>query len=469
MNTLLVCCAAVSLLMTARQKGGRLATLVMAVAVVNPGFAVFSGFTPVRLLGVLLCAHEIFRRREKIPTRIRLLLALATLGAVVSLFSPDKHLGYEDVIDVLSAAGILLYFAKSWESARVKTDVAHRVLLSLAPLVLCAAISICYFRFNNAAEISYYPTSLARFLQGNYASHIADSIVDANVTSPEKAGGLFFNNGNRASLMMGVAACAYLCDFAARRSRSAFIMLVVCVAGVGAAGSKTGLAIGAAIPFFLWLVVAARRRDGQTSLLVVLVGMLPIVGVGVFAVRSFATTYVSAVDETLSPRRLLWSTAVKYIGDAPIFGHGYGSWAPHWEPVAVAHGVSTTFPPHDYILLNWIQLGVLGAVLSVMIPLASALAQVRRFGAALSRWQRVSIGSAVVAWLWVLLHGLGDNTFVYGLLNIVPFLAVLDALTTADPPGSHESREDDPQALETGSRVGVLVAPGEGFPVAKFD
>jgi O-antigen ligase len=235
-----------------------------------------------------------------------------------------------------------------------------------------------------------------------------------NVLDIDKAGGVFVN-GNVASMFMGASAMALLGVWAYQKKRWALAVAIVAFMGTVATGSKTGLGLTILLPLGSVAVYHALRLK---------VGMVPVAfAIGLLGCAfeylrgsSVSTgSLVSSSVSTIEVRNKIWYAAWELFLRHPIAGLGLGGWEqqmPYWRSRL---GLPLDYPPHNYIIYSWAQLGLLGAVLVVAFVVTVGVVAQR--AVSMSSNDPAALAGAIFfsgAMVWVLLHGMGDNTTIYG-------------------------------------------------------
>jgi O-antigen ligase len=124
----------------------------------------------------------------------------------------------------------------------------------------------------------------------------------------------------------------------------------------------------------------------------------------------------------------MWDFAMQMFREHLVLGLGHGGWSQTVEQFA-ALGIGT-LPPHNLFISMWAAAGMpgvlalLGVALTVLVLLLGVV--VRHVGTSLARTTAFALG----AWAWVLIHGMGDNTTIYGESKTMILLALMLGLVT---------------------------------------
>jgi len=252
---------------------------------------------------------------------------------------------------------------------------------------------------------------------------------------------------------MFLGAAGFVFMALALRFRHAWAGWVVALAAVGvvATGSKTGLLLLVLLPIATTVLVVASGRKGTLAA----VALLPALTAAGIALPAYLAAhfpqFFAELDASAADRAPLWRAARQLFGEQPLVGLGYGNWNEHSEAA-----VGRSIPPHNLLLAAWVNTGLIGLILTltiiVLVTFASAAALSRTPG----RRQRITIACAVVATWWVFLHGMADNTTVYGEMKSMVLVVV--AIVIIGMPGRGSDIEG-PRVARRRLPRGHTVAP----------
>ncbi len=145
--------------------------------------------------------------------------------------------------------------------------------------------------------------------------------------------------------------------------------------------------------------------------------------------EKYVPGYADASTESLASRAPMWEFAMRMFKEHLVLGLGFGGWAQTIEQFA-ALGIET-LPPHNLFIAAWASSGLPGVAgllfLAVTILVVLTAIVVKNVGTHLARTTAFALG----AWWWVLIHGMGDNTAVYGEAKSMILLAMLLGLVTS--------------------------------------
>lgn len=392
--------------------------------------AITIGF-PVSVLWSLVTAPYVLwrdRRRFAMPV-VWLSLVFALVNAFAYLWSPAPVTALTYGLGPMLAVPFVL--AGFVGSVQRFPQLVPSTLAVISPIVLVQAASTVLFRLRPDLEATYYGSGAALALLGPKTRQLTEGLIVNNVVYPEKAGGILFLNGNRASMVLGVTALVYAMYALARRSDLAWIVAAAAAAGCVGSGSKTGIALFVAVPLLaiFWAAFTGARPAGRILAGVVVLG---VGAAGAWTTLTLADDYVYRSQVALIPRRRLWSTAIEAWQTHPWRGLGFGG----WEEFANARLPSVQFqqvtsvvfpidyPPHNSILFSLTRVGIVGGVLVVLVTLAGIRACLHRIEAQRTFTMRLAMTCGAGTWVWVFVHGMGDNTEVFGTFQSLPMLAL---------------------------------------------
>lgn len=405
------------------QREYRLLSIWLVLMHVNPMFTIVKGATLVRSASGLAAVWLFLKERwTALPRFVYVGYVIAGWALLSVLWSPDRAAALVRGIEFFLVAVALSF-------PFLATNRAHFVRIlsnTLIPITLLTSLTTILFRFSGSLERQYITSPLGGFILGTgTVAEIQSGRLEANVLLGEglKAGGILSTNANRTALILGVASLAYFTIYVMFKNRFALATSVIAGIAVIATNSKTGivlLLVSGVVTFVLW-----RFANGITrrSAKIVFGGLAGLVVALVPVVVLFGPRFIEASATTLEPRKVLWSSAFELVGRNPIFGSGTGSWEIFWRPISEAHGYSAAYPPHNFLLRATIELGLVGALLMLVFYVFLGIFLIRKSspgaGSAIVR------ASLIAVWIWIFVHGMGDNTEYYGQIGNVPFLYLL--------------------------------------------
>ncbi|MFY9712621.1 MAG: O-antigen ligase family protein [Microbacterium sp.] len=355
------------------------------------------------------------------------LLLLLTFTYVVSLiWSPKPSAGLAVVLTtttVVAAVTLAIRAAVSLRSETASSDLWALTAIATAPLAIVQSVSTIVFRFDIALEDRYLRSSVIGFLLGDEGRLLFTSMAN-NVVDPLKSGGLLFVNGNKASMVMAVWALVYLSVWLRRRRVMYVLLFAVCMAGALSTSSKTAVFLAVSIvPVFLLLPSVLRVRSSPMTAFLGLIALVT-VACTLAAVVAALSDLLTGVDESAKDRESLWSAAGGYFSDSPILGLGAGGWDERWAQDASTHGLGV-LPPHNLFIVAWANGGLLAAAVIAIIVIYIArryLGLITRAGAS-SDARASSIELAAL--VWMIAHGMFDNTDFFGAPQSLPVFAAI--------------------------------------------
>lgn len=395
------------------------------------------------------------RPTVKIPGLSAYMTALVVgglLALTAAIWSTPSPLPYITAVRWLSLAALTLVTVNMIMADGIAS--VGKLLALLAPLALAQAISTVIFRVDPNVEATYYASDLGAVFLRNTGRALTTAEGYNNVVELERAGGFLFVSVNRAALAMGIMLLAYLAYATIARKRWPKFVALSLAGAIIATGSKTALVLLLALPLFAFLLSrAASSRTPAGRIGVVLAGALGLaVGTQVFV--STADEFVQASEQTLQPRVVLWSEALRAIGEDPLFGLGFGGWIERWDAGGVAAGFSSR-PAHNWFLQAWLDGGLGFVVANVALAVVALVMLVRAVRVETSRAHRLGFALAGSAFLWAIIHGMGDNSPIIGDPHSSVFLMVCAALlltapTIAEPQPSSELAMKKPRRALVG-------------------
>lgn len=334
-----------------------------------------------------------------------------------------------------SATGILVYYA-TWVCmlryiwAERHNDRHLNIALAWTlPWIILEAVLTVVFRVRPAIENAFLHSSAANLLIGPAAPALFAGERN-NVLDPAKSGGLFVN-GNVASMFLGVACLAIAILARRTHSRALGILSIATLGAVVATGSKTGVVLAILIPIIAWTLTRVSRARGRSFILpaVLVVGAAAIAAPSV--ITALFPSFSERGDVALGTRGGLWDLAGRLFVEHPFAGVG---WEGFQEYALRATGNS--FPPHNLIIAAWANTGLLGAIAVVTFILVCVIGGLRATFSAPDQQTRRVIVYALCGVVWVFVHGMADNTTIYGEPKSMFLLTVLLGLTLIPKPGT---------------------------------
>jgi len=174
-----------------------------------------------------------------------------------------------------------------------------------------------------------------------------------------------------------------------------------------------------------------------------LVGRRALVGIAGLGVAGAVATLLSPTlreraatlgDLANLPRMRLWQTAVDIFRDHPVLGAGPGAWRDLFPLYRVAGEYKNTGHPHNDVLNQLVQVGVIGvaAWLAIWARLAALLLRARHAGSGTPA--RLGMLAGLTALAGFLVGGLGQCFFTDEEVAMALWLVVATTLTLVIPP-----------------------------------
>ncbi|MCV7227508.1 O-antigen ligase family protein [Mycolicibacterium komossense] len=292
--------------------------------------------------------------------------------------------------------------------ARDEPKLLDTIMLWTIPGVAAQSALTIVFRISPDIEEQFLRSNLAAIFVGPQAAHLFTDMRN-NVLYANKAGGLFVN-GNVASLFGGITALVLI--VVARRSgrRWLYAVAALSLAGTFFTGSKTALVVGAGcVVATLLLPHMLKRGFALVGVTIVLLGLLTSVGASAL-LEQVAPKFYTDSSDSLAGREPLWRGAQELFFASPFSGVGFGGWT-----VEIARFTDRPdLPPHNLILAAWAYSGVVAAILVIAFIAMSLSMGFHVATAQATLRDRRTAMIAVYALAWVFMHGMADNTNVYG-------------------------------------------------------
>jgi O-antigen ligase len=353
-----------------------------------------AGSPLVVILGLLIAVTAV-SLLWALPSGMRLGIATVQFGVVFVLWLREMIVVAKDDSELLDAV----------------------VLWSVPGLALQSVLSIV-FQVNPAIEEQFLRSRLAATTVGPAAAHLYSDLPN-NVLDPQKSGG-FFVNGNVASLFGGVA--ALLLCVAARRTMRRWLYAFAALALTGSifTGSKSALIIGAGCA--LVILFLPHIRKGSAVVAAISIVLLTPLAFSLLTgvVGNVAPMFYSASGSSYGARERLWSRAAQMFQETPILGPGFGGWVEQIGKV----GSRSDIPPHNVLVATWAYSGIVAVVLAVVFIVAAIAFGLRVVAAQTTIRDRRTAAFAVSAIAWTFIHGMGDNTALYGDRQTMILIAV---------------------------------------------
>lgn len=363
----------------------------------------------VLLWSVMTCVLGLAARgRSRADSAILVTLALFTSVTALSLLWALPSGLYFGLATVVYGIVFTLWLRETIVLGRDDPKLLDTIVLWCTPGVVLQSALVVIFRLSPAIE--------SRFLHSNFAAATVGPPAMAlfadepnNVLDPARAGG-FFVNSNVAALFGGVS--ALLICVSARRSRrwALYFVAIAALIGVVFTGSKTGLMVGVGCAFVVAFLPQMLRRSG--SVFIVPIALLAPLGWILLsdALGRFAPSFYSASGNSYDTRQELWGRAAEMFQQSPLLGVGFGGWVENVGRI----GSRSTLPPHNFLVAAWAYSGVVAVALAIAFLVVTI-----GFGFRVAMRQREirDRRTAVITLCavgWVFLHGMGDNTAIYG-------------------------------------------------------
>lgn len=368
------------------------------------------------LLAMSFRDSELRIRNRAITVPVAVLAALTALAVILP---PHPGGATLNLVYYATWASLLRYV---WAERDNPRHLNIAIACTLPWILLEAALTVT-FRLRPALEEAFLHSRAAEVLIGPAAPALFDGARN-NVLDTAKAGGLFVN-GNVASMFLGVA--SLLVAILARRTGSKLLGLVsVTVLGsVIATGSKTGIVLAILLPILAWTLIRVARAGRR---IFILPAVLVVASVSIAAptvITALFPTFAANGDISLGTRGGLWSLAGQLFLEHPFAGVGWDE----FRTYALRY-TGTAYPPHNLIIAAWADLGILGALAVVGFMAGRLVDGLAAAFQAQDMYQRQITVYALCGIIWVLAHGMADNTTIYGEVKTMILMSLLLASAT---------------------------------------
>ncbi|WP_433293058.1 O-antigen ligase family protein [Actinoplanes sp. CA-030573] len=329
--------------------------------------------------------------------------------------------------DALGPVVLLAQFAITlWIMfAAVRDDPAllRRIQVLFWPFVVAHGFVVILFRLAPRVEDRYLHT-LAKLVAGQNTAAALFGHGRNNVFDPGKSGG-FFVNANVGAIFMGVCGLAALAVFAVTRTRWVAAAGVFSLVTVFFTGSKLGslLAIGLPVLATATYLLSRSSMPARSRLLLVAAAIV-IGGGGVAALLVIKPGLRGQMAEAFVGRTEIWGFGADSFRNNPLKGLGYGGWDAGFKAYASTHGVYKPLPPHNLLLAAWATTGIVGALLTAAFIGVVAWIVIRAISGrvAVNKMFAAFAGAAIA---WIFIHGMAENTDVFGEIHLMPIFALL--------------------------------------------
>jgi O-antigen ligase len=160
-----------------------------------------------------------------------------------------------------------------------------------------------------------------------------------------------------------------------------------------------------------------------------------------------APTFYAAADFSYSTREELWSRAARMFHESPVLGTGFGGWVERIGRI----GSRSDLPPHNFLVATWAYSGILAAVLAILFMVVAIAIGLRVVASQRTIGDRRTAVFALCAIAWAFLHGMGDNTGLYGDRQTMILIAIAFGYLTVMQQESVGTADGEIQCAATSS------------------
>ncbi|MET8088643.1 O-antigen ligase family protein [Micromonospora sp. NPDC005220] len=403
----------------------------------------------------------------------RVLIALLVVRLLALAWSPDPRAG----LPLIALLGqFIVTLTLMLQAVRQDPGLLRRIERWYWPWIVAEAVLVLVFRILPDVEDAFL-RSIAGIVSGQNTVAALFTGSPNNVFDEAKSGGVFVN-ANVAGLFLGVNAAAAFAVAAVTGNRWTRVVGFVALATVPVTGSKSATLLAVALPasvFAARRLIRARRaaesgalrhgshrrrlRRAHRQLALGLAGVALLGGVVVVLVAA-DLSFTQALAKSFGDRTAIWGFGAEAFLRDPLLGLGYGGWDAGFGAYAREHDIYRSFPPHNVLLAAWAATGLAGLVLSaVFFALALRLA-VRAARTGDGRYRTFALWTTA-AIAWTLIHGLGDNTEIFGDIHLIPILSLLVAYLIV---GDREESNDHATAHRRDPATSTVPAVGDVHP-----
>ena len=313
-----------------------------------------------------------------------------------------------------------------------ETDRARRALALLTWFLLAVCIGAFVLHAGD-------PDAVLGRVKPYHQGRLTGPFLSANTMATFAAIGLVVGLGGTLRAARGAGGALRLIEAAGRRGLGFLLLALFAAACLLLTGSRAGLAAGlfGAAVISVWQGRAGRRGAALPARTPLLAGLAAAVLLVLASSSGVLTDRLAGVGTDGNGRLILWRAAFAAWRDAPLLGHGLGSFTralaqqvtPETAPLLSLQGAAHSLP------LQWlVQTGLVGTVGGggVLVLIARRL----RSGLRRRRRGRLPLRLATVALGVALLHGLADYALE------VPAVLWLLALLTGLASGAADGRTE---------------------------
>jgi len=351
------------------------------------------------------------------------LIGLMGCFAVSLVWSSDVLAGVRTLVNTLP---FLLIFMAATAITLTRKERMLRALRIFFLLFLIQAVLVIAFRISPGLKMAFLGSPVAiPFVGANALEAVFEPTGGVNVVDPEKSGG-FFTNGNVAAAFSGCCALLAVATSMITGCRRTRIIAFVAWISVFFTGSKSAMAMALVIPAlaafaFVFLIpqCSSWRLPFTAAFAIGLCAVASVLLSPAFQNSDLMTS----TDTTLKLRQEIWSFAGDQFPRHIWLGHGFGGWEEAFAPIYRQFGLRNAVPPHNTFILLWSQSGIVAAIFGLAFMCAIIVASVRGFSANDVVLRILAIGT-LGSFLWLFIHGLGENEGIIGELHFQPVMAV---------------------------------------------
>lgn len=396
------------------------------------------------------------RGRTEASSRLVVIGALFVAATAVSLTWALPQGIDNGLSAVVRGVVFLLWLREVIVVAKDEPGTLDTLTIWLIPGVSAQALLAILFRVSPDTEERFLRSDLARVFVGPQAEQLYGAMRN-NVVYPFKSGGLYVN-GNVASLLGAVA--GLLLIIAARRTlrRWLYMFAGLSVGGAIFTGSKTAIVL--ALICALAIIFLPHALKAWVALLALWITLLvPImISVGIELLQQYTPAFYADMERSVTGRAPLWRGAGQLFTESPLLGVGFGGWT---EQMA-RFTDQPELPPHNLISAAWAYSGIIAAMAAIAFLVVAMNFAVRVAAAQPTIRDRRTAVLALCAIAWVFLHGMADNTTIYGEQRTMILVALAFGYLYAMRPNPREPVDAEDKGADCAQRSLAATGPKRG-------
>lgn len=381
------------------------------------------------LLPMLLLPEFIKNANNFLAKPPILALVVLIICSIVSLlWSEAKSAGIRDIayyLEFIIIANAVYVLAQSREN-----ELYHITNIMLFFICL-QAITIIWFRFNEALELSIVLSDISKYTMGSNTLTALLEGVRNNFYDPIKAGGVLFVNANAAACYVGISSFMAWGIFKVYRKKKSLLMASFLWVTIFFTGSKAGILFAVLIPLFIIYLSLQKQTRIYVSLCATTFALL-LISISVIFGMTDRYDFLNQSAETAETRYQIWQYAFDSFIKSPLMGQGFGGWEANYSTFSNYY-----LPPHNTLIFIWSKSGFLAALMGLLFIVSCLWVSVKGIHNQLANARQLSY-SFLMVMAWLFAHGFGENFGLIGeqhqMIILTIMLGVCLANTTPKMP-----------------------------------